>query len=412
VVALDAEDGAENWSFTPGGPVDTPPTLHEGLALFGCGDGHVYCLRASDGALVWRFRAAPQDRRTLDCEQLESVWPVHGSVLVLDGVAYVSAGRSTYLDGGIRLYGLAPQTGRVLYRKHFRSEHGDLEDLLKRKDELNKKPKELGQNIVADWRTFGAPDRADAFHMAGGALNDVLTSDGQSIYMKHERFSRELKRQKKKGRHLFSTSRLVNDVEVHRSHWVLGTGNFLQIPGSYTWLANRRTGWTGRVTGAYRLDRPYGLMLAFGPDTAWVVWRRFNKRARYNKPGYVIFEQSCKPLSAPVTRQSDVRRFKKPSLPEMKWSSVMMMRPRAMLKAGSLLFFGGGPEQSKAQDALAAYRGKEGGLLWVYGAVDGEKQSELDLDAPPVWDGMAATRGRLYLSLENGRVVCLEEAGE
>ena len=32
--------------------------------LFGSADGCVYCLRASDGAIVWRFRAAPRDACT------------------------------------------------------------------------------------------------------------------------------------------------------------------------------------------------------------------------------------------------------------------------------------------------------------------------------------------------------------
>ena len=59
------------------------------------------CVRTT--GLAWRFLAAPTDCRIGYFDQLESVWPVHGSVLVRDGLAYVTAGRSTYLDGGIRL---------------------------------------------------------------------------------------------------------------------------------------------------------------------------------------------------------------------------------------------------------------------------------------------------------------------
>ena len=33
------------------------------MVLFGSKDGYAYCLRASDGQLVWRFLAAPTDRR-------------------------------------------------------------------------------------------------------------------------------------------------------------------------------------------------------------------------------------------------------------------------------------------------------------------------------------------------------------
>ena len=62
--------------------------------LFGSADGYVYCLRASDGELVWRFRGAPRDERLVAFEQLESLWPVHGTVLVQDGAAYFAAGLS------------------------------------------------------------------------------------------------------------------------------------------------------------------------------------------------------------------------------------------------------------------------------------------------------------------------------
>ncbi|NOY82163.1 MAG: PQQ-binding-like beta-propeller repeat protein [Kiritimatiellaeota bacterium] len=117
VMALDADDGARLWRFTAGARIDSPPTLHRGRVVFGCRDGWVYCLRARDGALVWRFRAAPAERRIVVRDQLESVWPVHGSVLVRNDVAYCVAGRSSFLDGGLRLYALDMQSGKLL-REH------------------------------------------------------------------------------------------------------------------------------------------------------------------------------------------------------------------------------------------------------------------------------------------------------
>ena len=56
VCALNAADGKIVWRFAAEGRVDSPPTYHQGLVLFGSRDGSVYCLRASDGALAWRFR--------------------------------------------------------------------------------------------------------------------------------------------------------------------------------------------------------------------------------------------------------------------------------------------------------------------------------------------------------------------
>ena len=76
------------------------------MAIFGCRDGWVYCLRTTDGEQVWRYRAAPEERLIVSYEQLESAWPVNGAVLVQDGSVYGVAGRSMFLDGGLHLFKL------------------------------------------------------------------------------------------------------------------------------------------------------------------------------------------------------------------------------------------------------------------------------------------------------------------
>jgi len=43
----------------------------------------------------------------------------------------------------------------------------------------------------------------------------------------------------------------------------------------------------------------------------------------------------------------------------------------------------------------------------VRSASNGEKVGQFDLDTAPVWDGMAAANGRLYISLENGSLLAL-----
>jgi len=115
VYSFDAKDGRKLWSITAGARIDSSPTVYEGLVLFGCTDGWAYCLRAADGQMAWRFRAAPVDRRVGAFEQFESAWPVHGSIVVLNGVAYFTAGRLTYLDGGMFAYGLDPKSGRIVH---------------------------------------------------------------------------------------------------------------------------------------------------------------------------------------------------------------------------------------------------------------------------------------------------------
>ena len=101
VVCLHASDGKLQWRFTAGGRIDTPPTYHKGTLLFGAADGWLYAIDASSGKLRWRFRCAPVDVRIGAFDQLASVWRLHGSVLVHNGVAYAAAGRSSLLDAGI-----------------------------------------------------------------------------------------------------------------------------------------------------------------------------------------------------------------------------------------------------------------------------------------------------------------------
>jgi outer membrane protein assembly factor BamB len=149
VYAFDAASGQPLWSRTVGGRVDSPPTIYDGrLCLFGSADGYVYCLRLSDGELVWRFLAAAAARRTVVWGRLESIWPVHGSVLVMNDVVYVSAGRSTWFDRGIDLYGQDPETGEVMHHCHFESPHPKFEEGKNRLAELDAKSDEFREMIL------------------------------------------------------------------------------------------------------------------------------------------------------------------------------------------------------------------------------------------------------------------------
>ncbi|MFC1805637.1 PQQ-binding-like beta-propeller repeat protein [Planctomycetota bacterium] len=113
IIALDSKTGETAWTFTAGGRIDSPPTVAGGMAVFGSADGRVYGLRAADGELVWRLRAAPLAERIVVNGQIESTWPVHGSVLVLEDSVYFAAGRNTKTDGGLYCYGVDLKSGQV-----------------------------------------------------------------------------------------------------------------------------------------------------------------------------------------------------------------------------------------------------------------------------------------------------------
>ena len=209
--ALDAETGKKLWNYTTGGRIDSPPTIHLGRVLFGSADGWVYCLRASDGELVWRFRAAPRDQRLMAFEQLESVWPVHGSVTVVNNEAWFVAGRSNFLDGGLRLFRLNATTGEKLAEKI-----------------IDDRDPDTNKNLQVRLQTLQMPV----------GLPDVLSYDGKSVYMRSQQFDMEGNRvavgphsgqaadqgavQKGDTGHLFAPMGFLDDTWFHRSYWVYG----------------------------------------------------------------------------------------------------------------------------------------------------------------------------------------------
>jgi len=93
-----------------------------------------------------------------------------------------------------------------------------------------------------------------------------------------------------------------------------------------------------------------------------------------------------------------------------RWSVAVPIRVRAMVAAGDKLFVSGTPDRVPADDPWAAYEGRDGGLLWAVSKEDGKTQAEHALASPPVWDGMAAAGGRLYLATVGGEVLCLAGA--
>jgi len=63
VTAYDTRTGEERWTFFADGPVRFAPSAWEGKLYVVSDDGHLYCLDAAKGALLWKFRGAPRDRR-------------------------------------------------------------------------------------------------------------------------------------------------------------------------------------------------------------------------------------------------------------------------------------------------------------------------------------------------------------
>jgi hypothetical protein len=110
----------------------------------------------------------------------------------------------------------------------------------------------------------------------------------------------------------------------------------------------------------------------------------------------------------------------------MHWTQSTDVGVRAMVLADKTLFVAGPPDlidetktlasfdQAGTQKLLArqaaALKGAEGAALWAVSTVDGRKLTELKLDAVPVFDGLSAAGGKLYMATIDGKIICLGAA--
>ena len=115
--ALDISTGKVKWTFFTEGPIRFAPTIWKGYVFFGSDDGHVYCLKADKGKLIWKYRAGPSDKKVLGNERMISLWPVRTSVLVDDEIVYFGAGVFPY--EGIYICALNAKNGKVIWKRLY-----------------------------------------------------------------------------------------------------------------------------------------------------------------------------------------------------------------------------------------------------------------------------------------------------
>ncbi len=115
VAAFDAETGDALWRFFTDGPVRFAPVVWDDKVYFASDDGWLYCV-ADAGALVWKFRGGPSDRKLLGNGRLISTWPARGAPTVVpepngEAVVYFAAGIWPFM--GVFLRALDARTGAV-----------------------------------------------------------------------------------------------------------------------------------------------------------------------------------------------------------------------------------------------------------------------------------------------------------
>jgi len=378
VHCLDPETGDERWSYIAGGAVDSAPSLAQGRVLFGCADGSVYCLNATDGALAWRFDATPYDKIVVSYGQVQSAWPIHSSVLVRGNVVYSSAGYSSYLDGGLYLYGLDVKTGQILHQGRLDGPPG------------------------------ASRDAHDAHNM-DGSLNDIFTCVDDTLSLLQNCFDLDLKRLDKPVATKFG-GREAGPVRL------MPTGGFVDDSGfdRLYWIRGRS--WPG-VHFAYAAPQQ-GEIMVFDESTTYAAktFRHVFSRSPYYAPGkdgnlIVADDATSEPEvlkdDIPLARAAMINRllpWRRATPP--KWEVQIPLRTRAMVLASEHLVVAGWPDEVPESDPYAALEGRLGAELKVISTQDGTEKASYVLKVSPVFDGLIAADGKLFMSLADGTVCC------
>lgn len=385
--ALNRENGATRWTFIADGRIDSSPTYHKGMILVGSRSGTVYCLRASDGQLAWKFSGLPERRLICDTGRLESAWPVHGSIMIYEDIAYFAAGRSTFLDGGIAVFGLDPATGMM---KHSKIMQGPYED---------------------DTRNF--PIAASGTFQLEGCKSDLFSCAGNELFMRNQAFKPDLEpivSESVKTLHLLASPGFLNDSPQHRTYWTVDRD--LRYGGAMGKFSSGPAGDTIAFDGKL-----------FYEVRGYAPGRNLPGRGRDADPLelYTVYSGSyggmggkASPTVIEAGPETEDRGSDIPALGKWaeRWSTPTPFAGHAIAAAENTLLAAGVPmlKGYTVEDTNASFAGERGGIAWLLDTNDGHQLQELRFTAAPVWDGIAIAHGSYFVSLKDGSVVCL--AGE
>lgn len=321
----------------------------------------------------------------MDHGGLESVWPLHGSVLVINDTVYAVAGRSRHLDGGLRMVVLDAETGEPIAEHVLERFHPDTNEMFN------------------DWDTVGLPD--------------ILSSDGRNVYMRSLVLDLQGRpRQPKAPRSRLPLRNLtrVPSPEELNLHIVPGNG-FLD--GSCFSRLLWNYGDTHRRAGRWQ-DVPSGQMLVVDGESVYGYGPKQGYGSPLHSRNYRLFRS---PHLPETEGQGGQRQFKSD------WEIDAPLYTRALVKTEDVLVAAGPlnpldegkprvvysqAKQEKREEALVAlehWHGKHGAKLLLLDPETGSLFRELHIDSLPVWDGLAAADGALYLACEDGSLICYGE---
>lgn len=192
----------------------------------------------------------------------------------------------------------------------------------------------------------------------------------------------------------------------HRTYWVYGPDTRAGYPG--WWQAGNKLP-AGRILVADE-DSVYGYGRSYYPGMNSAQFSRGEK--------YVLFAASKAPGAEPDYGDTFQLRREKRDLDidwstrrtvAFRWKRELPFQVRALVLAGETLFAAG--PYGDGVHSLEAHEGRKGVRLAAVSTADGKVLASYRVDAMPVFDGMAAARGHLFLAMRDGSVGCFGREG-
>jgi hypothetical protein len=233
--------------------------------------------------------------------------------------------------------------------------------------------------------------------------------------MRHLQFDMSLGSTRDSRRNtLVSTTGLLEDLWAHRLNWTLGATSQpksfdAKVPFGKLIVFDDRM--------AYGVQSFYTVLKhtkSMWPETH--TGHLHQKYARYTTDQFPIgnrvfaMEQDDSPSQPAKTQRRTAGNLEGTPAGRPKWSQSMPLQIRAMVLTDPYLFVAGWEDAvavDPAEHGVPMDGGSKQAWIWTLDANDGRTVSRLRLDADPVFDGMAAAYGRLYLPLQDGALICL-----
>ena len=376
VVALEPATGRERWRATVEGRVDSQPTVAQGTVFAGTRSGWLYAFNRDTGERLWRFRAAPRREQIVVDGQLESPWPLFGTVTVDAEGVWAVAGRHNDCDGGLWWWRLDATTGKPLAngrlgRDELRSDTGDL---------MGPAPG------IPEWPTgANCPPVTDGKNFLLPRIHLVRT-DGRLA--------------------LAETGKNPKRIDEH-AFWANNHALGLLVPGNQG-LLNRVDFLGGYKMSAFghvqaRMFAYHGDSFVCVGGTDGAVQHRGGERGSWVRA--FVRKPALEHTTVPNKKEPD-RPIKKAFGAEMKWDNPMPLTrgngTEALAVAGDKVLVGYAvthSDQGKEKQRLP-YR------LVVLALADGKQQQELALPAKPILGGISAVAGRVFVATDDGTVTC------